>query len=437
MVADVRGESEHFTTTRKGQSMLEVKPFCGWHFDPTLTGPLDTAVTPPYDVISPEERASLAENPYSFVHAILPKAADGGDPYAAAADRIAAWQAEGAIVQDDEPSFYLLRQRFTDLDGQARTRRGFFGIVKLPEPGEDYVMGHERTFDKPVADRLALTRAVQANLGAVFALYSDPAGILGPMLGEMGAREPDLTANTIDGVEQAIWRVSPRQTLKDFFADKRLYIADGHHRFQTACAYRDEMRAQGAEGLQPWDYALMGFVALEDEGLAIYPPHRVVHLPTPTNVDRFLLNLKNWFEVVETEAEGLRDRLESSEAVAIAMAVKGHGNYLLTLKDGMRDDLLGQDRDPAWRDLDVAVLHRGILEHILGVPEGTEFTYEKSLPKALAAVHEGDAAFAFLLRPTRAEQICACAEAGEAMPQKSTYFFPKLPSGGVFYRFTP
>jgi len=414
--------------------MIEVKPFQGWRFDPARTGSLDGVVTPPYDVISPEERATLGENPYSFVHLILP---EGANPYESAAQKLQTWTEEKALIQDEEPSIYLLRQRFTDLDGEVRTRRAFFAIVKLPEPGEDYILGHEHTFDKPVEDRLALTRAVEANLGAVFVLYSDPAGILAPMLGEMGGGPPDWEAKTIDGVEQAWWKVAPRMALKDFFADKRLYIADGHHRFRTACLYRDEQRAKGVEGPQPFDYALMGFVALEDEGLAIYPPHRVVHMAQPPDIPRFLNNIEMFFDVEEVEGGDIRDRLESAENTTIAMAIKGRGSLLLSLKADKRDELLGLERGPAWRELDVAVLHRGILEHILGVPEGMEFSYEKSLPKALEAVHEGDASLAFLLRPTRADQICACADAGEPMPQKSTYFFPKLPSGGVFYRFTP
>ncbi len=417
-------------------NMICVRGFRGFRYNPDRVGTLDNAVTPPYDVISPEERAALASrSPYNLVHALLPEARDGKDQYAVAAETVNTWIKEGAWTQDTAPSFTLLRQRFTDLEGKPQERRGFFAAVKLPEADEHYVLGHERTFDKPVEDRLRLTEATQANLGAVFVLYDDSDGALKSFLGQMDARDPDSEARTIDGVEQAFWQVPQDAAVTDFFAGKTLYIADGHHRFQTACAYRDAMREKNPGMADAaWDYCLMGFVAFDDPGLKIYPPHRLTPKPEGFDEGKFVDALAPFFDVQPVQND-LPGTVESAPgACVMGVAIHGGGDYLLTLKDIDRTELLGDDRGPAWRDLDVAVLHRGILERTLGFPEGAVFTYEKSLDRAMAAARAGDVGLSFILRATRADQICACAEAGERMPQKSTYFFPKLPSGGVVHR---
>lgn len=418
--------------------MLSVHPFRGFRYDPAKVGNLDQCITPPYDVISPEERARLAaSSPYNLVHLILPEAARGEDKYAAAGMLIEEWIAAGVLVQDPAPVYTLLRQTFTGLDGQRHVRRGFLAITRLPEHGEHYVLGHERTFDKPVADRLRLTQETRANLGPVFVLYSDPAGNLAPFLAQMEQRPAEYRATTIDGTLQEFWRVPPDTRVNAHLCGKTLYIADGHHRFQTACVYRDEMRRQFPHAKNPpWDYALMGFVALEDPGLAIYPTHRLAPEPEGFSAPRTLDALKEWFEVRAVPHDSIVEALETAPGKCVIALVTDNGAWLLTLQEHDRERLLGTDRGPAWRDLDVAVLHRGILERILGFPEGFAFAYEKSAERAVEAVRRGEAGLAFLLRPTKASQICACAEAGERMPQKSTYFFPKLPSGGVIYRLT-
>lgn len=416
--------------------MLVVRGFQGYRYNGKKVGDYSQVITPPYDVISPEERATLAAgSPYNLVHALLPEASDSKDKYAVAADTVEGWIKEDVWVQDDARMFTLLRQRFSDLDGNAQERRGFFAAVKLPEADEHYVLGHERTFDKPVEDRLRLTEATRANLGAVFVLYEDYDCTLKSFLGQMDGREPDAEATTIDGVEQAFWRVPQDTMITDFFHGKTLYIADGHHRFQTACAYRDAMRAANPGVADaPWEYCLVGFVAFDDPGLKIYPPHRLAPKPDDFDEQAFIDALVPYFDVAPV-AEDLPAAVANAPGeCVIGVAIHDGSDYLLTLKDIDRTALLGDDRGPAWRDLDVAVLHRGILEKTLGFPEGAVFNYEKNLDAAMAAARSGETGLSFILRATRADQICACAEAGERMPQKSTYFFPKLPSGGVFHR---
>jgi len=414
--------------------MLEVKGFRGIRYNPAIIADMGDVITPPYDVITPEERAALAaRSPYNLVHLILPEERPGASKYEAAAADLDAWLANGAMIQDESPSIYLLRQHFTDLDGQAQVRRGFFGAIRLPEADEHYVLGHERTFAKPVEDRLHLTAATEANLGAVFGLYADPADSLGPLLAQMETRPADVTANTIDGVKQELWVVNDDSLVRDFFKEQTIYIADGHHRFQTACTHRENLRAAGAlNDDHPANYALMGFVSFGDPGLKIYPPHRVVARPDDFDADRFLGRLAKHFRVTAVNGD-LPDRVKVTGGQGVmGVAIPNRGDYLLEFT-GDREAFLGDDRGPAWRDLDVALLHRGIIERTLGIPEGSVFTYEKSTAGAMKAAHEGGQ-LAFILQATLAEQICACADAKEPMPQKSTYFFPKLPSGGVIHR---
>lgn len=414
--------------------MLEVKGFQGVRYNSAKVGLLDYVITPPYDVISPDERRDLAAlSPFNLVHLILPEEREFMTRYESAADYFRTWLAHGVLLRDDAPAFYLLRQHFTDVRGEKRVREGFLGVAKLPEPGERYILGHERTFNKPVEDRLRLTEATHANLGPVFALYSDPAGTLRAFLAQMDTREPDMVAHTIDHVRQELWRVPESPEVNAYLAGKTLYIADGHHRFQTACTHRDNLRKKNpGAGTQGYDYALMGFVALENDGLEVYPTHRLVPKPDGFDEQAFIETLAPYFDV----QSGLVDLPRAVEAApakdcVIGVAISGGGEYLLTLKDLDRAVFLGNDRAEAWRDLDVAILHRGILEKLLQLPEGTEFAYEKQATKALAAARGGTAGIACLLRATRKDQICACADAGEPMPQKSTYFFPKLPSGAA------
>lgn len=416
--------------------MPEVRGFRGTRFNPHAITSFDDVVTPPFDVISPEEREMLyGRSPYNWARIILPEGRDGLDKYETAAADLASWIERGVLGRDGEPMLYLLEQRFTGLDGNVHERRAFFAAVKLPEEGERTILGHERTFHHKVEDRLALTAATGANTGAVFALYRDPEGALSFLFDELDEREPDVDAVTIDGVEQRLWAVPESAEATAFFADKTVYIADGHHRFRTATAYRDAMRAQHGTGPSTgYDYVFMGFVALEDPGLYVYPAHRVLNPPRHFDIDVFLSALEPWFEVTEERGDVLA-RINRDASCAIGLALASGVNYVLRLKDIDRRDLLGDEHGPAWRDLDVSVLHGGILERVLGLPRDAELVYEKDPARALALVADGEKGMAFLLRNMHPEQICACADANEYMPQKATYFFPKLPSGAVFRQF--
>lgn len=416
--------------------MLEVKGFRGYRFVKEKAGDLDVVVTPPYDVISPAERQMLtSKSPYSMAHVILPEERDGMTRYEAAAKDFDGWIASGILAQDDAESLYLLEQIFQDTTGATHVRHGFLAVTRVPEAGDGTVLGHERTFEGTVEDRIYLTESTRANLGPVFVLYSDPENALGGLLAQMQSRPPDMTAHTIDGVEQRLWRIAADPAVTEFFKDKRLYIADGHHRFRTACVYRDKMRAANAAETkaQPYDYVLMGFVAMSDPGLLVYPTHRLMAAPAGFELASALDALKGWFEVDAVDGKALPGLVEQAPGCALGLATAS-GNYLLTLKDRDRTELLGTDRGPAWRDLDVAVLHRGIIERLWNLPADTKFAYERDAATSVDMVARGEYAIGFVLKATRSDQIRACAEAGEAMPHKSTYFFPKLPTGAVINR---
>ena len=415
--------------------MLEVRGFRGLRFAPEQVGSLDDVVTPPWDVIGPADRRTLADrSPYNMARVLLPEPVDGLAPEEAAARDLNAWIGQGILRQDPADSFYLIEQEFADMEGYVHSRRGFFGVARLPEPGERLVLGHERTFRGPLEDRGRLTNATRANLGPVFVLHDDPDGALSPFLSQMDSRPPDAVARTIDGVIQRVWRVPHDEGVTAFFRDKRLYIADGHHRFNTAVLYRDRMRQhECSNSPQPYDYILMGFVAFGDPGLMIYAPHRLVPRPDGFKPSTFLTKLKRWFEVHFVD-EDLPGRVRDEPGCAIGLAIDGIGQYLLILRDIDRVHLLGDDHGPAWRNLDVAVLHRGIIERLLGLPQDSQFVYEYDPRVALEAVQRGEHDLAFLLKAVQSEEIAACAEAGDPMPQKATYFFPKLPSGLVIHR---
>lgn len=414
--------------------MAEVRGFRAFRFDPAVVGNLDDVVTPPFDVITEEERVLLAaRGPYNYTHVILPQDRDGMSKYDVAAQLLNDWIAQGALKQDPENAFYLLEQTFAALDGETCVRRGFLGVCKVPEPGDDTVLGHERTFEWKVTDRLALTEATRANLGAVFVLYQDDKQELASFLGQMNQRPPDLVARTFEGVTQRVWRVTANPTVTAFFAGKRLYIADGHHRYRTAHTYRDKLRlAEKPDGPRPYDYVLMGFIALDDPGLFVYPAHRVVDLPANFNQQEFLKQLERWFEVLAVE-DDLATHVREEGDCAIGLALRGGKRFVLRLRNIDRVELLGDAHGAAWRDLDVSVLHGGILEGILHFASDAVHIYEKDPTIAIGMVESGKKGAAFILRNMQPSQVCACAEARESMPQKATYFFPKLPSGAAIY----
>lgn len=417
--------------------MLELGAFRGYRYCSEVVGSFDDVITPPFDVISARQRESLAaKSGYNIVHVILPQSDPQENRYADAAARFNGWIEEGALVQDAEDSYYLLEQRFHDTSGHEHVRRAFFAAVKIPEAGENTVLGHERTFRHKIEDRLELTRATQSNMGGIFVMYFDREHKTRRFLGQTELRPADLAAETIDGVMLKLWKVPADPAVAEFFKDQTLYIADGHHRFATAAAYRDEMRAkERPAGVRPYDYVMMGLVNFDDPGLLVYPAHRVLDAPAGFSMDGFLAAMSDWFVWRKTRAHELERLVNESAGCALGLADHEGGAYLFTLKDSVdRREFLRTEHGEAWLGLDVAVLHCGVLERCMGLAPDAELLYEPDTDAALRMVRDGERGMVFILKGATPDQIKACADAGEFMPQKATYLFPKLPTGAVFHR---
>jgi uncharacterized protein (DUF1015 family) len=349
--------------------MADVRPFRALRYDETKAGPLESLVAPPYDVISAEERVDyIARSPYNVVHVTLPDSEED------AARAFAEWQADGVLVRDDEPSYWLLSQDYVGPDGVPRRRNGIDASLRAEPYERRVVLPHERTHQGPKEGRLRLLRAVRAELEPIFLLYDGPAL-------DLPDRPPDIE---VEGAR--LWRVDEAPD----FSSTQLLIADGHHRYETALAFAEE-------GGSPFLMAVL--VPTHQEGLTIFPTHRVVERVDGLNGSE--------------PAAGVGEALAQLEELP-------RDRPAVALYRGGETSVLKGDEP----ELDAAFVER------LG-PEGV--TYTPQVEDAVAAVDSGRAQAAFLLRAPTIEQVRTVAERGETMPQKSTYFFPKLTSGLLFH----
>jgi uncharacterized protein (DUF1015 family) len=424
--------------------VAEILPFRGVLYDPARAGPIDRLIAPPYDVISEAERSALAsKSPHNFVRLILPEG-EGDEKYARAANLLADWQREGVLRRDEKPALYRYHQRFSAL-GREFTRKGFISRIRLRRYDEGVVLPHERTLSGPKLDRLKLKRATRTHLSQVLAVYPDRTGAVDAAFAETDAAEPDLEAR-MDGVVHRIFRLTDSAAharIAAAMADKRVYIADGHHRYETMLALRDELRPLSRSPRSSVEYGSIFLTRMEDPGLLILPTHRVVHALQGFDRARFVERVREQFEVEELPElapHELRDKL----------ATKGRGRpaFLVALRErrlllALRPGAEVAVRGPApLRTVDVAVLHALVFEEILGIDRAaqeqqTNLRYVKDFDAALGEAAREEVQAAFLLNPTKVEQLQAVADAGEVMPQKSTYFFPKLASGLVLNPIVP
>jgi uncharacterized protein (DUF1015 family) len=424
--------------------VAEILPFRGVLYDPARAGPLDRLIAPPYDVISPLERSALASrSPHNFVRLILPEG-EGDEKYARAANLLADWQREGVLRRDEKPALYRYHQRFPAL-GSELTRKGFICRIRLRRYDEGVVLPHERTLSGPKLDRLKLKRATRTHLSQVLAVYPDPTGAVDAAFAETDAAEPDLEAR-MDGVVHRIFRLADRPAharIAAAMAGKRVYIADGHHRYETMLALRDELRQLSRSPRSSVEYGSIFLTRMEDPGLLILPTHRVVHGLQGFDEARFVERVREQFEVEELPAlasHELRDKLAAKgrDRPAFLVGLRER-RLLLALRPGAEVAVRG----PApLRTVDVAVLHALVFEEILGIDRAAQekqanLRYVKDFEAALGEAALPEVQAAFLLNPTKVEQLQAVADAGEVMPQKSTYFFPKLASGLVLNPIVP
>jgi uncharacterized protein (DUF1015 family) len=426
--------------------MARVRPFAAFRY----TRPerdISAVTAPPYDVISESQRlALLAQDPNNVVALELP---DGPlDPtvpanrYATGAATWEAWREQGVLAQDDTPAIYVLEQ-FTPHGDTMVRRRAFIVEVGLEPFSAGVVLPHERTLPKALGDRFELIKATGANFSQVLGLFDDPAGETDSLFDAATTTEPIATAIDSDGVESRLWAATDHalaETLASVLADKSIFIADGHHRYTTALAYRDQRRAEatGATSDRAYDFVMMALVNMEDPELVVMPTHRVADAQGEFDPAAFYASLDKYFDVVELPASAdPMFALEGSDRPAYLVKTRADENpKLVSIRtDVDLDAVIDLDRSSAWKHLDVAVLQELILDPLLAIhpdrPETLDrLSFVKDAKGALAASNDHDVAF--VLRATRMDQLRAVATAGETMPQKSTYFYPKLLSGLVF-----
>jgi uncharacterized protein (DUF1015 family) len=417
--------------------MAEVKPLRTLRYEPATAGPLEDVIAPPYDVIDDELRTQLlARSPYNVVEIDLPRS-DGEDPYEHAAALMAAWRERGVLVREDEPAVWALRQDYTGPDGRDLVRTGFLARVRVEEYGPGRIRPHERTHPGPKEDRLRLTRATRTNLSPIFSLFPDPEGAVRAALEELADGEPFATATDHEGTRNTLWRISDPAALGglgQMLADAELLIADGHHRYETARVYAEEVGGEGEHR-----YVLMLLCSLADPGLTVFPTHRLL---TGLKDDRgkqeaIRETLMRDFEIAELPSTAELEPPSGSPVAFGYMDSFLRRPYRVTLKDqAIADRALAGMPEP-YRRLDTAVLEAIVLRGALGMSEDDishlrDLDYSKSLDDAIDAVESGRADVGFFMRATPVEQVREVAEAGESMPPKSTYFFPKVPTGLVF-----
>ena len=418
--------------------MADVRPLRALHYDPEVVGDLGSVVSPPYDVIDADQRDGLkAASPHNVVEIDLPQ---GGDPYAHAADVFARWRAEGVLTRDDAPAFWALVQDYTGPDGRRYTRHGFFARIRVEEYGPGRIRPHERTHPGPKEDRLRLTRATNTNLSPIFSLYDDSDGAAWKAL------EPHLDgddawgeATDADGTVNRLWRVDDGAALARVglaLKDTELLIADGHHRYETARAYAEEIGGEGDHR-----YVLMCLVALQDPGLTVFPTHRLLsNLKDPETQERLGAFLKDNFEVEEVDRADLRPPDDDGSPTPLTMGyIDSHFQrpFRLTLKDQAIADAALRDYPEPYRQLDTAVLEALILEGVLGMTEDdishlNGLGYSRTDEEALELVLSEEYDAAFFLRSSPVTQVQEIAAAGVNMPPKSTFFYPKVPTGLLF-----
>jgi uncharacterized protein (DUF1015 family) len=416
--------------------MADVQPLRALHYDPAVAGPLADVVAPPYDVIDQTQRAELlARSPRNIVAIDLPQ----GEPdrYAAAGELLAEWQRDGALVRDERPALWAHTQDYSGPDGQRRTRRGFFCRVRIEQYGAGRVRPHERTHPGPKEDRLRLTRATRANISPIFSLYSDPREAAWGALEPFTSAAPWAEVTDADGTTHRIWRVEDERAIAAVQAatsDAELLIADGHHRYETMRSYAEEVDAAGTASGEEHRFILMCLVALEDPGLTVFPTHRVVNRLDDAKRASLAQAIERDFEIEQVALEQLAPPPGDGRLQLGYIAREDERPLRLTLKDqAIADAALGGHSD-AYRHLDTGILETLLLKDALGLGDEdiSHFNglfYARDADEAIAMVREGDYEAAFLMRPTPIAQVRDVAAAGENMPPKSTYFFPKLLTG--------
>ena len=439
------------------KTMADFRPFQSWRYNPGKVD-LQEVIAPPYDIISPMEQRQLHElSPYNCVRLILNQETSSDDElnnrYTRARDFFQSWRCNEVLMREPKPAYYLYRQIFKDpYDGDVKKRFALFGVLKLESYEKGIVVRHEKTLSKPREDRKKLLEATHTNFSPVFGLYEDTPKKLAAIYQGVASKPPLFEVQDGAGVRHEVWVLDDanlNQKIHQILSEKKIYIADGHHRYQTALDHgRARRLAENIpEGTEiPSDFVLMALVEFHDPGLVIYPTHRMItSFESASKVaferqsaDEITRVLNDDFEVEKADKNSLIGKLggKAADRIAFGLRIKG-GAYILTLKDWKRSrNKMPAGKPDIWYQVDVNILGHLVFASLFGMPENKWegiLQYTHSNEDAMAAAETGRAQAVFLLRAPKVEVLRDMGKAQELLPQKSTYFYPKLASGLVFY----
>jgi len=433
--------------------MAEISPFRGICYSPEKIEDLSDVLTPPYDVISPQEQEQFYNrHPKNVIRLILGKIRDDdtadNNRYTRAAASFEQWREEKTLVRDETPALYLTAVDFS-VNGIPYTRYGLIANVKIEPFEKKVILPHERTFSKVKSERLELMKTCRANFSSIFGLYTDTGEVLEALKQAVGGRDAESDLTDDKGHRHRMWRITDPavcEHVRDAFGDKQIFIADGHHRYETALNYRNWLAETlpGFNSDHPACGIMMYLCSMNDPGLRILPAHRLLMGVDPETRSSLIQKAADYFQITpfprdDSGLAALRSRLrEDSPATKIGVLLKDQPDaYLLSLKNGVMDRLFEKEIPAALRHLDVTVLTRLIFMELLGFDE-LRLDNEKSIAytsiekDAVAAVAGGECDLAFILNPTSIDQVKAVAEESQIMPRKSTYFYPKVITGQAF-----
>jgi len=444
--------------------MAIVAPFRGLTYNFHKRQDLFRLVAPPYDVISEEEQLRYyQEDPHNVIRLILGKKrtgdSDWDNVYTRAADHFQRWQSNRTLIRSKEPCLYVTAMTYSPGNGEPeRVRWGIIALVRIEDPGSGVILPHERTFSAHRDDRLRLFRACNAQFSQIFGLHEDPDNAILNACSETLTGPPQMDFHLEDGTRHRLWIINRRivfEKVTEAMADKSIFIADGHHRYETARNYRDMMRARYGQkpANRSYEFVMMYLSSMNDKGLTILPSHRLIKKVPGFKVGPFLEKIARWFDVepfsFSTESlpqasAQLRQRLEKAGEHRAVFGWTMHDSdrwYLLSLKPDMRDEM-GDDLHPSLKALDVLVLSRLIFQKGIGftkedLDDEEIFQYQSNISTALSEVASGKHQMVFLLNPTRMAHVKEVAGNALVMPRKSTYFYPKALTGLVFNRIDP
>lgn len=438
--------------------MAKVIPFRGLRYNNEKFNDLNTVTAPPYDIISDAEKQELYNKDEHNIVRVdfgmdFVDDNEKSNRYTRSGEYLQEWIKNQALIFEDKPVFYIYEQIFSLGDEEpSHSLKGIIGLVQLEEFSKGVVLPHEETLSKAKTDRLNLMNTTGANMSQVYSLYMDDEKAIAGIIESWSDRKPDITFVSDENITQNVWMITDDELnakISKLFEDKQVFIADGHHRYETALNYRKARHAEDGteEGTMPYDYVMMMLVSMSDGGLFVFPTHRLVRGLENFDETTLVGLLTEEFNVSKIHfTEGdyasiIMDRLSNTVDETLFGLYTGQNYYyLLNLKDTKSIDNMIQGMSDAYKHLDVTILHSLILEKYMGIDKENmmnqkNLIYTRDAAEAVKVVKDGEVDCAFLINPTKVVQIKEIAQANEKMPQKSTYFWPKLVTGIVINKF--